>query len=1380
MDIKAKIIASVFTKRSPPETYICHVKIWEDTEDGTRKPRYLLLSRNSTDDGFIHKSKMNTNGTFSIGKTWRLIELRAVEVTDVTQSRTSFDQSRSTTPRISIEQPRVTTPSRNLGIGRNSPKFVPQLPITPNRPTSPPVRPQFTRPDSVTSSVISTPTSIYPRSPAPIAPIGEIQIPKFPRSPSRPPSRPSTATDRTSQPIFELGRSSRGSERQLEPGDNRAKRTPSPSLPPSAPRTPSPHPPLHLPCGRNSAEHPKPPLENRPSVPQLQPAIPLNPKPETATAQQPTPTQEAPKEAPIVRKETNGRDYNARISFFDTVNQSNLDRLLHPDSSIGIDEDSSEVIMANVEEMLEGYEWVNDTTTLSGTKRKRTAADQIEARLQDELVALEKATIYAFLEEDDLVGLVLKYIGDALRELDSMDIMVSSYKIHLNAVSEDISYIQSQNRGLQVQTQNQKNLLEELEKLLETANVDPTTLLILTQESLEKQSGIDKLERAAADLYKALLSGRDSEMAMAMAVERSGEYKTYNNQFCKRLHDYFEIMFGVQSDRTLNNKGCSPNELRRHKELEEYLGRYCGLMLYLKEMSDDWYSNVRSASALHNQEIKAYLLFYASLVKKATDEEQEMSWYLRDFFCELVGDGIITGFSPPVTRGANQLRRVKSVRTPLDSRTRDRDKRTGERTELRSPEALDIILKQIGTQIQFEEQFIADFLHINNVTLTYADYMSLESFFRRQATRNKSLSSSTAKLIRGAMDLIFGSLAGEIKSWIDIALTKDNVQVIGMLATLEAAIKDSEERGNAFWAKVLQRQQQRLKGLYDRHIDEQVRAIEQTKLTTKKRKGVAQFIKYFPTYASRIENQLKGYDSSETRELADAAYEKIIQSMFEALKQMAKLEGDGDAEDKDQLNYHVELVDMHAENMRYFITEMTEQQLGNFRRFIQLAQSNYDENLSAYIKIILRRPFARILDYFDGVERLLQSTSPADVADKPNYNKGALKRVIKEYNAKDIRRHVDALYKRVEKHYTDEDFPTNSAILLKAVWMACEQELVKSTERFNRITAQCYKDANVSLEYTTQDVEALMASMITEGFVNFKVKNVDKHCQTWYKIVGDLKSSKRPLIVLHGGPGLPHHYLLSLADLNFKHGIPVIFYDQIGTGNSTRFPEKLGDEEFWVDTLFVDELENLIKHLGVETSFDLYGHSWGAIIAAILAGTRSSPGLHHVVLADAPATDQGWVDGATKLRKSLPQEVQETLSKHENAGTTEHKEYQEAMEVYVKRHICKIQPYPEELRTAFKVGFEDRTSALTIIGPSEWETIGNHKKWSGIPFLHKITASTLIINGRDDPAQDEAVLPYFLYIPKCRWVTFENSSHMPHIEEQEKLIYIVANFLGAE
>lgn len=44
MDVKQKIISSVFNKRNPPETYVAHLKIWEDSEEGGRKPRYILMS----------------------------------------------------------------------------------------------------------------------------------------------------------------------------------------------------------------------------------------------------------------------------------------------------------------------------------------------------------------------------------------------------------------------------------------------------------------------------------------------------------------------------------------------------------------------------------------------------------------------------------------------------------------------------------------------------------------------------------------------------------------------------------------------------------------------------------------------------------------------------------------------------------------------------------------------------------------------------------------------------------------------------------------------------------------------------------------------------------------------------------------------------------------------------------------------------------------------------------------------------------------------------------------------------------------------------------------------------------------------------------------
>lgn len=40
---------------------------------------------------------------------------------------------------------------------------------------------------------------------------------------------------------------------------------------------------------------------------------------------------------------------------------------------------------------------------------------------------------------------------------------------------------------------------------------------------------------------------------------------------------------------------------------------------------------------------------------------------------------------------------------------------------------------------------------------------------------------------------------------------------------------------------------------------------------------------------------------------------------------------------------------------------------------------------------------------------------------------------------------------------------------------------------------------------------------IAEGELDFKVLEAGKTCKTWYKIVGDLKNGKTPLVILHGG-----------------------------------------------------------------------------------------------------------------------------------------------------------------------------------------------------------------------------------------------------------------------
>jgi len=268
-----------------------------------------------------------------------------------------------------------------------------------------------------------------------------------------------------------------------------------------------------------------------------------------------------------------------------------------------------------------------------------------------------------------------------------------------------------------------------------------------------------------------------------------------------------------------------------------------------------------------------------------------------------------------------------------------------------------------------------------------------------------------------------------------------------------------------------------MKALFDRQVAEFLKDISETNLTSKKRNGVATFVKVFPSYVGRIETQLIGADTLEIRQVVDTSYDRIVGAMFAALKQMAKMDGEG--EDKGQLNYHVILI----ENMHYFIAEMSQLDIGSVASFLQRAQAIYDENLTAYTRLVLRRPFAKILEYFEGVERLLKTTAPTEVASNGSYSKSAARKVIKEYNTKDLQKYINALFKRVEKHFTEaSDIATSeqassstgiaSGTVLVGVWKACEEELLRMTEFFNRKIAQCYANTGVALEYTQNDIEA--------------------------------------------------------------------------------------------------------------------------------------------------------------------------------------------------------------------------------------------------------------------------------------------------------------------
>lgn len=147
---------------------------------------------------------------------------------------------------------------------------------------------------------------------------------------------------------------------------------------------------------------------------------------------------------------------------------------------------------------------------------------------------------------------------------------------------------------------------------------------------------------------------------------------------------------------------------------------------------------------------------------------------------------------------------------------------------------------------------------------------------------------------------------------------------------------------------------------------------------------------------------------------------------------------------------------------------------------------------------------------------------------------------------------------------------------------------------------------------------------ITEDYLSFCGYNV------WYRVVGtDEGPGKSPLLCIHGGPGATHDYLEPLAALAGT-GRRVIFYDQLGAGNSDHPKEPA----LWTVSLFLEELAALRRHLQLH-QVHLLGQSWGGMLAMEHALIRAE-GLRSLILADSLASMPQWSTETNRLRSQLP------------------------------------------------------------------------------------------------------------------------------------------------
>lgn len=284
---------------------------------------------------------------------------------------------------------------------------------------------------------------------------------------------------------------------------------------------------------------------------------------------------------------------------------------------------------------------------------------------------------------------------------------------------------------------------------------------------------------------------------------------------------------------------------------------------------------------------------------------------------------------------------------------------------------------------------------------------------------------------------------------------------------------------------------------------------------------------------------------------------------------------------------------------------------------------------------------------------------------------------------------------------------------------------------------------------------------VREGFIGVTGGKV------WYRIVGVHKKGI-PLLMLHGGPGAPHDYLEPIEPLSDER--PVVFYDQLGCGNSDR-PK---NTSLWTVERFVGEVAQVRQALKLDR-VHILGQSWGALLAIDYLITKKPDGVASLILSGPLVSSSRFAADAKAYVKDLSADMQKAIHDSEVSGNFSTPEYEAAMMAYYKKHVCRLDPWPDCVNSTFeKLGQEVYNH---MWGPSEFTVTGTLINYDLTGRLGEVNIPTLFTSGQYDEVPPETTKYYQSMLPGSEMVVFEGASHMHHIERQEQYLEVVRDFL---
>ncbi|RCV37967.1 hypothetical protein SETIT_8G104600v2 [Setaria italica] len=653
-------------------------------------------------------------------------------------------------------------------------------------------------------------------------------------------------------------------------------------------------------------------------------------------------------------------------------------------------------------------------------------AEAFSERMKRELVALESANVYALMETESVVEEVLQGLEIASICVEDMDEWLGIFNIKLRHMREDIQSIEWRNNRLELQSDSNVALIDELDKLLELLQIPPEYEASLTGGSFDEGNMVKNIE--ACDWLTSAIKNLEASnldpiyVKLRAVREKRAEFVLLKCTFVRRASEFLRNYFPSLIDSMLNDKGnfSQRGHLQRpdHADMRYKCRTYARLLQHIKSLDKSCMIPLR----------KAYCHSLNLLIRRES----------REFSNELRNSSKASKSSTPLFEGPAGANQPASITdSPADAYTK--------------------MITVFIPLIIDESSFLAHLMCFEVTTLSQSDSSSNPN---SEATSTPSVtleaSSSIGKASNNPAELgvlneclqeLLDGIQEDFYALVDWAFKLDPLSCISMHGITDRYLSGQKAEVSGYVHVLLDDLETRITILFSRFVDDACYQIEKYERNVRQI-GVVPYIPRFSQLAARMEQYING-----SRDLVDQAYTKIVSIMFVILEKIAQVEPK-----------YVDIVLL--ENYAAFQHSLYD--LANvvptLAKYYHQASEAYEQACSRHINLVIYIHFEKLFQFARKIEELMYNMSPEEIPFQVGMSKVDFRKMLKSSLA-GLDKTINAMYRKLQKNMTAEE-------LLPSLWEKCKKEFLDKYATFLKLISKIYPDEKVTSVNEMRDILA--------------------------------------------------------------------------------------------------------------------------------------------------------------------------------------------------------------------------------------------------------------------------------------------------------------------